>query len=456
MILTLFIAFLIALFSATICNAQELPRKGWFGAQMETVNEQNFKTLKLKEAQGVRVIQSVGGTSKLLELKPDDAVLSINNQTISDVAALGQFINSAKEGLPIEVKLIRKGKLITLKGTIVGRPRETDANADVIYDSAPYKEGKLSVIINKPRKEGKLPAVLFIPGYTCSSVDGLSESHPYGRVVRKFSDAGYVVLRIEKSGLGDSENTPSCDDSHLYDEVDIFEQGLLKLQSLSYVDKENILIFGHSMGGVVGPAISAKHNVKGIMVYGTTAKSWFEYILEMNRLQTMLANPDPLQFEELCRVQGEIAYEYYIQKKDLQDIARDSIKSAILKTDWQYDGNQMIFNRNNEYWRQIQDYPLLENWKNTKAKVLVVFGGTDFQAFSKADHEQIVYTVNFYHPGNASLIVFPETDHYFAKTGTMQKAFDTFMSGNYQELFDAFDFEVTRGLIEWANRVTSN
>jgi hypothetical protein len=120
-----------------------------------------------------------------------------------------------------------------------------------------------------------------------------------------------------------------------------------------------------------------------------------------------------------------------------------------------YDGEGMIYSRNAEYWRQIQDVNHLENWKNTQAEVLVQFGESDFQAFSLADHEQIVWTVNFYRPGTAQLQTFPQTDHYYAKSGTMQEAFDKFANQQYQQLFQEFNFEVTESAVAWSQRVIS-
>ncbi|WP_309640247.1 alpha/beta fold hydrolase [Flavobacterium sp.] len=449
--------FIIVLFNVLLISvlqtvfAQQLPRKGWFGARLETVNAENYKTLSLKEPKGIKIVQVVGGTSKALKLLPDDVLISVDKNYYKETADLGKYINSKVEGNSITLLISRKGKEIKIEGKIVGRDRETDKNATIVYESVPYKEGLLSVIINKPKKEGKLPAVLFIPGYTCSSVDNLSENHPYGRIIRAFSDAGYVVLRVEKSGLGDSQNTPECTSTNLNDEIESFTAGLNKLKSLPYVDDENIFLFGHSMGGIIAPALSAKNAVKGVMVYGTTAKSFFEYQLEMNRLQLMLAKPDPMEFEKTCRLQTQIAYEYYIEKKDLKTIASTPERMDALKKDWQYDGQNKIFDRNQEYWRQIIDHPLLEYWRDTTAKVLVLYGGADYQAFSKPDHEQIVYTVNHYHPKHAELLIFPETDHYLAKTNTRENAFNLFNAGKIQELFNAFDFKVTQKSVEWAN-----
>jgi uncharacterized protein len=440
----------------TSVYAQQLPRKGWLGAKIEM--KQDTIVLKSKTAvmEGFKVLKVVGGTAKAILLQENDIIVKIDTNTFKSTLELQQFITSKMEGDPIKITIIRDGKIKNLNGKMVGKPRETNERFDVIYESVPFRGGTLSIIINKPKKTGKLPAMLFIPGYTCSSIDGLSENHPYGRIVRAYADSGYVVLRVEKSGLGDSQNTVDCSLTNLYDEVANFQAGLDKLRSLDYVDTNQIFIFGHSMGGVIAPALGAQNNVCGVIVYGTTAKSFFEYQLEMNRLQIMLAKPDPFEYEKTCRLQTEIAYEYYILKKDIKEIASTPERIEALKKDWEYDGNNKIFGRNQEYWRQIVDFPLLEYWKNCTGKVLVLYGGTDFQAFSKADHEQIVYTVNYYHPNQATLIIFPETDHYLAKSGTMQNAFDLFAQGKTQTLFDLFDFEVITKSIEWSNNIVNS
>jgi uncharacterized protein len=436
---------------STFSFSQQLERKSWFGARLDVVTKENSEKLNLKTLEGLKIIQVVDkGTCKLLNLQVDDVILTINNQKYASAKDVATFITSQKENSPIEVQISRNGKLQTIKGKTIGKAREVNANCEIIYDQAPFRNGKLSVIINKPKKEGKHPAMLFIPGYTCSSQDNVPANYAYARIVKAYSDAGFVVVRIEKSGMGDSQNTPDCSSTNLYDEIENFQAGLNKLKTLPYVDLKNIFIFGHSMGGIIAPALTAKNEVRGVVVNGTVAKSFFEYTLEMNRLQLMLAKPDAFEYEKTCRLQTEIAYEYYILKKPIQEIASTEERKAALKKDWEWDGGNRIFSRNQEYWRQIQEIPLLENWKNTKAKVLVQFGGTDFQAFSKADHEQIVYTVNQFNPGNAELMIFPEADHLFAKTGTMQKAFDMYAAGKYNELFDIYDTSIGKKTVEWS------
>jgi len=425
----------------------QLQRKVQFGARIEYSSEKGIS--------GCKVLQVARGTSVALQLQEEDLILKIGNSTFTSTDEFIRLFTGYSPGQEVQLTVLRGKKQLVLKAKAVARPYETDDNASVIYDEANYKGGQLRVIINKPFKETKMPAMLFIPGYTCSSIDELPPSHPYKRIVDAFVDAGYVTLRIEKSGLGDSKNTPPCESCDLLDEIENFEVGLKKLKSLPYVDTNQIIIVGHSMGGIVAPAISAKNQVAGVIVYGTTAKSWFEYQIEMYRVQNALAGMNPIEVEQSVLEQYDLNYRYFVKKEKLEDLAKDPKADSVLRTAWQYDGNGKIYSRNAEYWRQIQDYPHLENWKNTTAKVLVQFGESDFQAFSKADHQQIVNTVNYFHPGNATLMTYPSTDHYFAKSGTMQEAYDKFGEGKIQQLFDEYNPEVGLSAVRWSNDVLS-
>lgn len=84
------------------------------------------------------------------------------------------------------------------------------------------------MIINKPQATKRMPAILLIPGYTCTSIDNLTETHPNKRIIDAFLDAGFVTLRIEKSGLVDSYQTPTCESCDLLDEIENFRVGLKK------------------------------------------------------------------------------------------------------------------------------------------------------------------------------------------------------------------------------------
>ncbi len=319
----------------THLSIAQLQRKVQFGARLEYVADKGIS--------GCKVLQVIRGTSAALQLKENDIITKIGDSTFQSVDEfIYQFMqyNTDQE---IKITAIRDKKKILLKAKAVARPYETDENATVIYDQADYKGGQLRVIINKPFKENKMPAMLFIPGYTCSSIDVLTNDHPYKRIIDAYVDAGYVTLRIEKSGLGDSKNTPPCESCDLLDEIENFEAGLKKLKTLSYIDTNKIIIVGHSMGGIIAPAISAKHQVAGVIVYGTTAKSWFEYQIEMYRVQNALSGMNPIEVEQSVVAQYDLNYRYFIKKEKLEDMAKDRQTDSVLRAVWGYDGKGKIY-----------------------------------------------------------------------------------------------------------------
>lgn len=430
------------------CAQAQLQRRIMLGAALEFVSDGRGSGCVVKELRG--------GTSEALKLQVNDLIIKIGESSFSSSEGLTKLLHTYAPNQKIEVTVLRGTKTHILTAKAAPRPLETDDNASVIYDDADYRGGKLRVIINKPLGDKKMPAMLFIPGYTCTSIDGLSNDHPYKRIIDAYVDAGYVTLRIEKSGLGDNRNTPGCESCDLQDEIENFEVGLKKLKTLTYIDTNKIIIFGHSMGGVIAPAISARYQVAGVIVYGTTAKSWFEYKLELNRIQNKLSGLNPLEVEQSVVEEYEANYRFYIKKESLVAMAKDPVIDTILRTRWEYDGNNNIYGRNAEYWRQIQSYPHLENWKNTKARVLVQFGESDFQAFSREDHEQIVNVVNHFHPGNATLKTFPLTDHFFARSGTMQEAYNKYAKGGIQTLFNEYNNDVGLSAVLWSNNILNN
>lgn len=434
------------LFQSGFALAQ-LQRKPVFGARLEPVTTKDFS--------GIKILRISAGTAQAMKLEVNDIILELGQLKPKSAE---EFVNAFRQYETednIEMVIRRGDKTLKIRGKAKAKEFETDDNTDVIYEQAGFKGGQLRVIINKPRKEGKLPAMLFIPGYTCSSIDNLTPDNPYKRIVDAYADAGYVTLRIEKSGLGDSKGTPPCESCDIKDEIENFEVGLKKLKSLPYVDTTKIIMFGHSMGGVIAPAIAAKNKVAGVVVYGTVAKPWFEYQLQMHRVQSALGGLNPVEVEKSVLETYDLNYRFYVKKEKLEDMAKNIATDTMLRNNWGYDGQGHIFDRNAEYWRQIQDMSHLDNWSKTEAKVLVLFGESDFQAFSLEDHQLIVSTVNHFHKGNGTLKTFPLTDHFLSKSGSMQEAYNKFAEAKIQQLFDEFNHDISTSVIAWSNEILS-
>ncbi len=138
------------------------------------------------------------------------------------------------------------------------RPRERPGDIQVVYDAVDAPEATLRSLVTIPNgNTRKLPAILFLQGFDCSSVDWpLPEPNLTRELIYRLTRAGFVVMRSEKSGVGDSTGT-ACRDVGFRDEVSLFTSALRKLKSYDFVDSENVFLFGHSAGGWVAPLVAA-------------------------------------------------------------------------------------------------------------------------------------------------------------------------------------------------------
>lgn len=55
----------------------------------------------------------------------------------------------------------------------------------------------------KPVNQTGMPCILLIPGYGCGSIENYASGYN-GKLINEWLKAGYAVVTIEKSGMGDS------------------------------------------------------------------------------------------------------------------------------------------------------------------------------------------------------------------------------------------------------------
>ena len=72
-------------------QAQELPRKGWFGARVSGLTVTEIQSLPKGFQNGIKMVQVVGGTSAALKLSENDIVLNINDTSFQSVDEFGSI-----------------------------------------------------------------------------------------------------------------------------------------------------------------------------------------------------------------------------------------------------------------------------------------------------------------------------------------------------------------------------
>lgn len=372
-----------------------------------------------------------GSTFFSLGLKKGDTLAMINDKPVTDVASYQSAVKFRK-GEAVNIEYKRGSKTISKKGKAVMLPYDTTSYADIVYGWADMEGCKLRTIVRKPKGKENLPAVLLVPGYNCGSIENYKNGS-YGKLIRTWIDAGFAVVTIEKSGLGDSYGCIPCSEADLATDIKVFDIGYRYMEGLPFVDKSNLFIWGHSMGGVIAPVIAEKYKPRGVIAFATVFRPWSEFLLEMHRIQAPLDGKTYAQTEDMVRGIQKVYYEFFVLKKSPKELYQNPEYKNIVATELEYkEGSTNMWGRHWRFWQQIDSLDLARSWSNVDAKVLSIFGGADFVACSELEHELIVRTVNSTHPGNATHLHIPDVDHLLISNPDWKSAHKHFMDAAYK------------------------
>jgi uncharacterized protein len=418
-------------------RADELKRRAFLGVQVAPISDADRTRLGVAQGTGVRVAGVLpSGASEKAGVKPDDVVLSINGRDVSATAQFVDIARSLKAGDRVELAILRGGKRQTIAMTL-SATNENPPDFDVVYDSITVDNTKRRVIVTKPRTQGKHPAVLLVGGIGCYSIDNpFDNADAYKKILYHLTRNGYVTMRVEKSGIGDSEGTP-CPQVDFDAEVRGYVEGLRALATYADVDAQNLFVFGHSIGGIAGPIVASKVPVRGIIASETVGTSWFEYELENTRRQLRLAGMDYDQIDAEVRVKERVLHRLLVEKQTPEQILKEMPEAA----------QHVQYPAHHTYLQQVAAQNLPALWKALDTNVLLIYGAADFVT-SADEHKYIAEVVNSAHPGKAVYVEIPDLDHYLVKRSSQEDSFRSTLQNQPGE----FNERINAEILGWLNR----
>lgn len=445
---------LIGLSTCFRTNGQTLPRKGWLGVSAQPPDEAKAKASSLKIGEGLNVlVVSPNGTFDQIGIKVGDVILSINQKAINSPAELIAMAQSLSEGNSIEVNLVSNGEKVTKKGAVKGRLKETSDNAEVNYDAVEMSLGTLRTITYIPKnRTGKVPAVFYIQGLPCQSQE-LTPQDPRKQAFEDWVKAGFAVFRVERPNLGDSLTSKDCRDINFDEEIAVNNAGYKKLLSYDFIDTDNIFFFGHSMGGWTAPFIAQMKQPKGIIVYGTGVVSWFEYFINLYRIQSTYGGNSHVAAEQETRKMIPMLYEWLEVGKSAEEMRKNPALKPIIDQPGMFEGEYFqgkAAGRSARFFYTMSKQNLAEAWSKTTCKVLAMYGEFDVQALNGRDAEIIAEIVNQSHPGNGEYKLLPKTEHIFAKVDSYKQTAELYGTGKFfQYASQNYNPEVGRVTNNW-------
>jgi uncharacterized protein len=391
----------------------DLPRHGSIGLVVVVPDSSKPADLQTNPLTVKNVV--AGGAGEVVGIQTGDTILELDGKPVTTPANFAQEIGRHLAGDSVRIVLRRDGQKMEKTIVLKPKPFETSLDTTILYRSISVGNARRRTIITHLQSEGRHPAVLIVGGLGCYSLDGaLNENRGYGPILSALVKEGFVTMRVEKTGEGDSEG-PACTDPKATAELEAagYAAALDALRSYNFVDPNEIFVFAHSLGPLLASLALPGQNVRGVIAAETIGRSWFEYTQENVRRQSALVGEPLDQVDTDVRENVRCAYHFYLQHQSADEVAKlgNTCKEMIASNAGMPDS----------YMQQIGDINLAKQWKQIAAPVLVIYGTSD-PATSADEGRYLVDIINSFHPGTATYREIAGMGHDFGRYDS-QRAF---------------------------------
>lgn len=352
---------------------------------------------------GVAVSAVVPGSAAATAgVQRGDVITTIDGVPVPGVTQFLDAIRRRPGGTPIALGIRRGGSAQSLNVTLGTAANEHDPAFQTLYQSVTVDGSLRRTLLSVPTSaRGRRPAVMLVGGIGCFSVDvAASADDGYRRAMNDITRAGFVTLRLEKSGVGDSQGPP-CHDVDFATEYHSYEVALEALKRDPHVDSARVYLLGHSIGSVIAPRLALAHPVAGVIASEAVGRNWFEYELENLRRQLVIGGDVPDVVDAKLRSKERCMHELLIERRPEAEIERAQPDCK---------ERNGIYPVDDAYVQQVAALNIIEPWTRLAVPVDVIYGTSDY-VVAREDHVRIVDVVNRAHPGNATLQVIDGMEH---------------------------------------------
>ncbi len=299
-----------------------------------------------------------------------------------------------------------------------GLPLEAFPGVEVVYTAVRNPKGPLQrAILTRPDgSTDRRPAILFVPWLSCDSVESPKGAAPgIDQLLQRLAtETPFVLLRVDKPGVGDSEG--DCGETDLETEIEGSRAALAFLRAHPWVDPSRILIMGQSFSGAFLPLVAGDGPVAGYVVINSWVRSWFERLIEFERLQMEHSGMLPGEVTERVAALIELYTGFLLEQKTPAQVIKE--KPALARV-WE-DEPAHQYGRPAVFFHQLQAINASRGWAAVRVPTLAIWGEADL-VMHRVDHDRLVALVNANVPGAARLLTVPGMDHSMVVTGANGK-----------------------------------
>ncbi|MEM0932392.1 MAG: PDZ domain-containing protein [Bacteroidota bacterium] len=339
-----------------------------------------------------------------------DIIIEVNGELVKDVNVWSDITYGLRASETTKIKVLRGSK--TREENVLFDPlaKEEHERLDTYYEEVSSTYGITQrIIITKPQKSGKLPAVVLIGGLSCSSIETYSgrRGTNWGKTIKELVEkSNMIVMRIEKPGVGDSEG--DCSQSSFLMDLEGYRSAIRFLKAKPYVDTSNIIVYGSSMGSALAPLLANEFGLAGVISDGTFFKTWYEHMLEIERrILSFKGNNESQIVKKMNRYYIPLYHGMLIEKKTYQEV----VETYPALAEYNYHDPEHMYGRPMAYYQQLQDFDLAGAWEKVKVPVRILRGTNDW-IMSSFDNKMIIEVLERNGHKDHLLYEYPKLDHW--------------------------------------------
>lgn len=167
---------------------------------------------------------------------------------------------------------------VSSRSVAISRPNDQQVNI-------PSNGFNLAGTLSRPAQSSaaRLPAVVLVGGSGPTDRDGLAAGIPIlGQIADALATAGYIVVRYDKRGIGQSGGRAEA--ASLADYADDVRAAIKVLADRKDVDAKRIAVVGHSEGGLVALMAAAKDKkIAAVGLIGTPGMPGADVVLAQQK-----------------------------------------------------------------------------------------------------------------------------------------------------------------------------
>lgn len=293
------------------------------------------------------------------------------------VAALLRFANN---GILVSITYDSKEQVIGMwtNYQIIDGPADDASYTEIDITVAGDPELPLRGKLTLPKEVDNPPVVILVQGSGSSDMNETIYSNaPFRDIAWGLAEQGIASIRYDKryytypDKAVELNNAVTIDDevlSDVYAAIDLAKTD-------GRVDGERIFVLGHSLGGMLTPAIAAKHpELAGVISMAGTLRPLYEVSYDQT-IETVQSLRPTLSEQELAILDAQLA-----QIEADMEMLRDLPTNPTLDADTTLLGIPAI------YWYSLEQYEGEKYLEQISMPMLILQGEADFQIYADVDY----------------------------------------------------------------------